>query len=488
MSRMVLAAIRPTIAGTITAWIVDDMRRIRPTDSPGTATSITIEAARGEYIGIQPVVRATTQNLTNVRVTTSLANAEVYRESYINVPVSSPHGDWGSTPEAPGWFPDGLIPTHDPATGNEIPVGAELRAQNITITAGNNQPYWVDIFVPYGTAAGDHFGTVTILTDQGSATLDVMLHVWDFDLPIQASMKTRFGMWKHENSYTLQDYINLMHDRVQTRVRASYEPTLKQIGLTINDLGLFSQPAACTISSPPSRATLQSLMNSHTSGIPIYNYTADEITECTGLDGVLMEWGTALHAVGAKQLITMVPKPNLYSSVDYWPILPVQYVEHAPDIAGVEASGGEMWVYTALNQDTYSPKWMIDFSPMNYRIYGLINQSMSIKGLLYWTVDNWTADPWVDPDAYYGYVGEGALLYPGAKVGVSSVVPSMRLKHVRSSVQDYEYVEILKTLGSGAWALDQIRPIARDWQNWTKNPDDLKAVRHTLGERIESLS
>lgn len=487
MSRLALtaAAAAPVSTPDInTVWVVDDMQSIRPNTPTGSATSITIEAARGEYVAVQPIVTATNQALTNVRVTTSFPNSEVYRESYINVPTSSPHWAGVSTPLPPGWFPDGLIPTHDPATGDPIPVGAELRAQNATVALGTHQPYWVDIYVPYGTPAGDQFGTITVQTNQGTATLSVTLHVWNFDLPLKPSLKSCFGMW--QNNHIKQDYLTIMKHRIQVQSPANFEPDLKLLGMHVNDLGQYAHSGGCNISNPPSQSTLQSLMNSHAAGISVYNYTADEVSGCSGINGVVTAWGNALHAVGCKQLITMVPRPVLYNAVDYWPILPVQYVDDDPDIAAVTAAGGEMWSYSALNQDNYSPKWLLDFPPIDHRIYGFINQSMGIKGLLYWTIDYWTSNPWSNPYSYEGYAGDGSLIYPGNRVGTSSIAPSIRLKQVRASVQDYEYIAILRSLGQASWALQQIAPIAQNWQNWSRNTNSLKAVRHTLGEQIEA--
>jgi hypothetical protein len=185
----------------------------------------------------------------------------------------------------------------------------------------------------------------------------------------------------------------------------------------------------------------------------------------------------------------MPPRLELYGSVDIWVMLPGQFVEERPDLAAVKAAGGEIWSYTSMNQDSYSPKWQIDFSPMNHRIYGLLNQSVGATGLLYWTVDYWTSDPWTNPYSWQGsYPGDGVLVYPGDKVGLSTVVPSMRLKYIRSAVQDYEYVELLSKADRRDWALETIRPIARNWQHWSDDPKQLRAVRHSLAVELDRVT
>jgi hypothetical protein len=157
----------------------------------------------------------------------------------------------------------------------------------------------------------------------------------------------------------------------------------------------------------------------------------------------------------------------------------------------VLAKGDKAWSYNTLVQDAYSPKWLIDFSPMDFRIQpGFINQSLGLSGLLYWRVDLWSADPWNKVNAYGAgnYPGEGALLYPGTQVGVAGVVPSMRLKWLRDGVEDFEYVAILKQMGRSDWALSVARTAGADWNTWTRDPAQLQSARQLLGAEIDRLT
>jgi Domain of unknown function (DUF4091) len=175
---------------------------------------------------------------------------------------------------------------------------------------------------------------------------------------------------------------------------------------------------------------------------------------------------------GVKQLITMPPRLELYGIVDIWVMLPKQFVEERPDLAAVKNASGEIWSYTSMNQDSYSPKWQIDFSPMNHRIYGLLNQSVGATGLLYWTFDYWTSDPWINP---YSWKGS----YPGDKIRLPTVVPSMRLNTSAALFRIMSTSSFFKA-DLRDWALETIRPIARDWQHWSDDPKQLRAVRHSL--------
>jgi hypothetical protein len=231
----------------------------------------------------------------------------------------------------------------------------------------------------------------------------------------------------------------------------------------------------------------------------LYNYTADEIGACSSLTSQLQQWARNLHAAGIKNLVTMAPAPALMddgsgtgrSAVDVWAMLPVTYDHSVANVLAAQAKGDEAWSYNALVQDSYSPKWEIDFDPIDFRIQpGFISESLGLTGLLYWRVDLWPQNPWnaVNVTGYTQYPGEGMLVYPGATVGIRGVAPSMRLKWLRDGVQDYEYVELLKRAGAGAWALQVAAQAGSSWRNWTRDPNVLEGVRQQLGAALNGTA
>ena len=86
-----------------------------------------------------------------------------------------------------------------------------------------------------------------------------------------------------------------------------------------------------------------------------------------------------------------------------------------------------------------------------------------------------------------GGVPDGGLVYPGAPVGLVGYAPSMRLKWIREGTNDFEYVQILKAMGQGTWALQQAMTVGQDWQNWTRDYTQVEAVRIALGNAIDAL-
>ena len=50
------------------------------------------------------------------------------------------------------------------------------------------------------------------------------------------------------------------------------------------------------------------------------------------------------------------------------------------------------------------------------------------------------------------YNGEGAPVYPGRPAGYDGIASSLRLKALRDSIEDYEYLAILERVGLDAFA------------------------------------
>jgi hypothetical protein len=121
---------------------------------------------------------------------------------------------------------------------------------------------------------------------------------------------------------------------------------------------------------------------------------------------------------------------------------------------------------------------------------GFINQSLGLTGTKFWRVDNWTSDPWSNAEASRADApGEGHLVYPGDDVGLpNQIVSGMRMKWFREGSEDYEYIQILRDLGQGQFALDTTRTVATDFHSWSQDKDVLYAARRLLGEAIHSMN
>jgi hypothetical protein len=494
-------------------YMVPSLKRIGQTDKIASTSSFKIFAAKGEYESFQLVIQAPTSGLTNVNVSVSdlfgsnsqkitKNNITLYREHYVYVSHSSPSMRGNLNPPlGVGWYPDGLVPFLDPVT-QKPPLTSDLKALPFSLKPQYNQPIWVDVFVPRNVPSGEYTGKLIVRSDQGQTESKVVLKVWNFELPLKPSLKSSFELWYNKTKNANEEL--LKHKLMPKNTNPKDQQALIQQGLASTSLGYWSGAniSTCKMRSLPSLEEFRQAAASHQSDLFLYNYTADEIERCPALYEQLKQWSRNLHLAGVSNLVTMIPTPELYddgsgtgrSAVDIWALLPEMYDRATDRVAKVLQKGDQVWSYNTLIQDEYSPKWEIDFEPINYRIQpGFISQSLGLTGILYWQVDLWTQDPWHDVQTYSQgtrnyFPGEGMLVYPGTQVGIQGVVPSMRLKWLRDGVEDYEYIEILKKLGRGSWALNIGRTVGKDWRNWTRDTNMLESVRSQLGAEIDRLS
>lgn len=493
-------------------WVAPSLQRIRLSDLPGTGTQAQLYAARGEYESYQIVVRGPSSGLTNVNVevtalqgpaTIPAANSTLYREQYVYVSSSSPNWNGTNQPGPAGWYPDALVPFVNPVTGASLSnSGAQIQAVPFSLAANTNQPVWVDVRVPADAPAGQYSGSYTVTSDQGSFSGQVLLTVWNFSLPSSPNLRSSFAFWQADSLPAQQE---LLRNRVSPlTVSIANEPLLmRDYGLPSTDIQFSSgaDVSHCTMSAPPSVSQFQAAAAAQTPGLYLFDYSADEIGNCPNLYPQVQQWAYNMHQAGIRNLVTMPPVTALFddgsgtgrSAVDIWTVLPVQYDASLTTIGQALAKGDAVWSYNTLVQDAYSPKWEIDFDPINFRIQpGFLSQSLNLTGILYWRVDLWTSAPWMNVNnqgmfSSNNYPGEGMLVYPGQQVGIAGVAPSMRLKWIRDGVDDYDYVQMLRKMGQGAWALQTINGIAANFTNWSHDPNALQAVRLQLGQKLSQL-
>jgi hypothetical protein len=509
-----LKTIGQASSDSFVAWASESLNRIAPTAPGGSTKNIKLFAARGEYESFQIGIKASSSQLTNVNVSVSdfsnsnnqvipKSNISLYREHYVPVNHSSPIGQGSpNSPLPTGLYPDALIPFTNPQTGNDL-EGAQLNAVPFNLKIGNNQPIWVDIFVPRNAQPGDYAAEYVITSDQGKLSGNISLKVWNFELPLKPSLNSEFGLYDTKDKSSLQEML-----KHKIMPGSNFDPAyqrelIDRWGLKSLRLPYWSgaDDENRTMTLPPSVSEIKQKVSEYQSDVLLYARYADEIDGSSELIEPMKQWARNFHNAGVSTTIVMTPIPELYddgsgsgrSVVDNWVVSPIKYDQNSNEISKVLSKGDKVWFYTALTPDNYSPKWQLDFEPINFRIpHGFINQSLGLTGVLYWRVNEWDGDPWKDEQVVFHqnnyFPGEGMLVYPGAKVGVEGVVPSMRLKWIRDGVEDYEYIEILKQKGRGDWALGISRQAGKDWTNWTQDSSVLESVRQKLGAEIERIS
>ena len=506
-------------SATFSSWVAPGLVRVGQTDAPGTVSSIALSGARGETVDTQVVVQGPAGGLTNVNVSTSAftgpngvtipaSSVTLYREYYLAVTGTANYGGGSNPPLGSGTYPEPLIPFNDPETGAALcGSSAALKACNASISAGQNQPYWIDISIPHGatnTPPGTYTGTVSVTADQGTVTVPVTLTVWNFELPMQPSELSLWTLWPAAAGNTATTLAQaLMRNKVMGWYDVAANASSDMTNLGLNRSGLdnyYYIGIQCngSYSSLPTTSQINTAAANFPAGLGLDFYMADELNSCTGDYSAIQTLGTNAHAANrsVKTMMTLnAADPNLYGYVDHWVLL--DSMQQWPALPFT--AGGDLWSYTSCNAGYgNTPEWMVDYPPINERIQaGFLNFTQGATGLLYYRADGWTAGnaigSWNNVDTTacgggLGRPGDGIFLYPPAPIGSTESAPGIRLKAIRDGIQDYEYAQILKNLGQTSIIDTAVLPIATSWSNWSHDPNALENARLQLGQLLHQLA
>jgi hypothetical protein len=507
-------------------WVSPSLVRVGMADASGTTSSMNLSSARGETVDTQVVVQGPSGGLTNVNLSASAltgpggatipaASVTLYREYYLTVTGTASYGGGSNPPLGSGTYPEPLIPFNDPETGLPLcGTAATLKACNATVSAGQNQPYWIDISVPRGAAnspAGTYTGSISITTAQGNATVPVTLTVWNFELPMQPSELSLWTLWPPAAGNTTSTLAQaLIRNKVMGWYDVAANASSDTTNLGLNRSGLDSYyyiGIQCngSYSSIPSTSQINTAAANFPAGLGLDFYLADELNGCSGDYTPLKTMGTNAHAANrsVKTMVTLnSPDPNLFnegdgrSAIDHWVLLDSMQQWPALPFTG---GGSDLWSYASCNTGFgNTPEWMVDYPPINERIQaGFLNWTQGATGILYYRSDGWTTGntlgSWNNVDTTgcgggLGRPGDGIFFYPPGPIASTESAPGIRLKAIRDGIQDYEYAQILKNLGQVPFVNSIVQPIATSWSTWSQDPNALEAARLQLGQQLNQLS
>lgn len=553
-------------ARAVGVWTVDSMTRVFREQPARPLITPQLIAARGEWESFQVVLTGTPEELTGARLTSTpllgqngrrLAAPAIFREHYVRVSISSPQ-----TSLPAGDYPDALVPQDFPETA--LPALPQL-----------NQPFWVDVFVPYATPPGVYTAEIQVALANGDRqTLPYQVEVLAFDLPVVPSLRTSFWLtWRRVAEVHGFDRNSGTPSPSLARLLDAYEGLLAEHRLAIDQVRL-TYPDANTGKLDPKAVELvlrRHLLHRHASTIalPIFpewpfadplgrdrraaqRYLADwmkilhrfgcgsrgyialgdldEPNDAAGYERV-RRWGAFVneaekkHGVRLPLMITEQPTPDnpawgsLVGAPDIWvPHFSSVYedMEHPQgrrDIAKRLAAGEEVWTYAALVQlgeswkdlngrpevvtESHPPVWMTDYPPINHRILPWLMQFHGITGMAYWDLLYYPpdVDPWTDAGTFRGgdetFNGDGFYIYPAtrARHGRDGPVASIRLKWIRDSAEDHDYLTLAARHGLRESALQQTRTFARGFGHWKDDVPALLAARARLARQlVEQLS
>jgi hypothetical protein len=481
------------------AFTADSLTRIRPGDAARPLEAASLAAARGEtesfQVGVRGPVRSVTAEMGPLTASDGAAiaagNVTLYREQAVVVEQSTPYPGGSNPPDAPGAIPDALIPFSA--------RGGRLQAQPFDVTGGQNAVLFADVSVPRTARPGVYHGDLTLRAPgHPPLAVPVRLQVWSFALPAVPTLGSSFGIW---DAPRRQASALLLRNRLQPgAVSARDVAALRPLGLTAAGLPFWSgaDASTCSFDAPPADAAVRRAVRGLGTGLELYDYSADEVDGCADSADNLRAWGRALHADGVRQLATATPSQALMDdgtgrpAVDIWVLGPQMMRAATPYLGAVRAAGGQIWTYTALVPDPSAPIWTLDEPLINERILpGFLGHALGATGVLYWRIDGFgDGDPWaVAPSPESGgerYPGDGQLVYPGDAVGVRGVVPSLRLKALRDGEEDYELLGLAARAGLGDEADAIARGVARDWDEWSRDPRVLERARVRIGNLLDN--
>lgn len=562
---VILAFTSFAAADSLKISFCDAMTRVSRDGEAPSAQTYTLHAARGEWEPLQIVVTAAPEQLKDVEIratgiakhdsNTLLPAPKVLREHYVRVSKSTP-----MAPLPTGDYPDALVPL-------------DMPAQDLQGDKAVNQPFWVDVFVPYTAVAGDYTGEVHFKFADGTLGIaNYTLKVWDFDLAVVPKLRTSImttvrriaevhGLEYKDNKPSLT-HVGLLNE---------YYDLLAEHRLSVDQIH-GSYPDATTgklDEDKAERALRKHLLHRHCStiGLPIWpewpfadplgkdrdaamSYVAqwmkllakirceargyvimgdlDEPNDAAAYENV-RRWGEFFnqvekkHGVRVPLLITEQPTPEkpdwgtLNGAVDIWvPHFSAVWKDMGwaggkHDIAMRHQAGDEVWAYAALVQipdeweklqghpkelhSSFPPVWVLDYPPMAHRITGWLLPQHGITGLTYWDtlyaaegVDVWAdAGTFKTPDGAT-YNGDGSFIYPATEKrhGRHAPVASMRLKWLRETAEDYDYLMLARQFGLEEEARKLASSFARGFGDWDNNTGVLMDARLQLGELIQA--
>ncbi len=450
----------------------------------------------------------------------------------------------------PGWYPDGLVPCAHPLTGKPL-SGGKFSAVPLDLPPNETHGFWVDLYVPTDAKAGQYRGSYRLTAEGGkSIEIPATLVVWDFALPEVPTMQTAFGSPAHQlrgyyrrraqagkdkepadwAAVDAQCAQMLSDHRINATPMGELRPVAQADGSfrippeQVRGLREFVDryhvnavqivhPSSAVKDPEREREKLHAWLASWDRAaaelerpeVTLFTYLLDEPNDEKAYRYV-QRWGRAIREAKSVVKVMVVEQTwtqdpawgDLYGAVDIW--CPLFCLHKQDSAAKRQALGETIWTYTALCQGKEkTPWWHTDFPLLHYRVPAWMAWRDRMRGLLYWGgMSYWDKvdDPWTDPKTYdlrkngKGplYNGEGSFVYPGRAVGYDGIAASLRLKALRDSIEDYEYLAMLERLGLAAEAEKIVLPVTDSFFHWDPDPGKYLEARAKLAQLIVDAS
>ena len=521
------------LAGSASAaqvWVAPAARKIRPsTPAPaGASPSATLAAAQNEFEAFHVVVTGqasgVTMSLTSLSDgaghTISGRDIVLYREALVNV-ARQTGGDGGT-----GLWPDALIPDVDPIAGEK------RNAFPFDVPVNESRAVLVDVHVPQTAPAGTYSGTLHVT---GGAVQDVAikLTVWDFAIPSTSTLRTAFGLaWNGpcvghgdgscgggasdlalraryiqaalDNHVSIhQPYATAVLDSSGNGNWSAFDqyagPFLDGTANTRLPGAKLTSVSISGFSSATVRGWSQHFKSKQWSATTLFSYVCDEPPATCAWSDIPTRIGQVRAGDPAvSTLVTTTPweaQQNGVSGIDLF-VPVINDVEAKSGGSQRSRFGSNVWWYQSCmsfgcggGSETGWPTMAVDADATRNRAMEWLSFTYDMAGELYYetTMAYFLGDPWTSQAAFGGN-GDGTLFYPGtaAKIGGKTEIPveSLRLKEIRDGMEDFELLNLARSVGAG----DQAKAIAaglfaRTYLS-TTTPAALETARAALAQLI----
>ncbi len=537
------AALPSAEAATVSA--AGSTLKVRRSQAPLAARSVTISAARNEFEPFQILITGPATGVTATasalsKGSSSIGPVRLYREELIRIANQSAPD---AIVAAGDVLPDALVPDTDEIYGEKRNAFV-----GFNVAAGETRAIWGEVRVPENATAGAYTGSVTVRFAEGSAIVPVTLTVYDFSLPARASLKSAFGL-----SYggIPSGHGISTAGAAFPALRAKYDQLAldHRISLSSHDDGDLSvahfdavygqfvsgtaptqTPSAALsnvqfVGSPTSTADMKAWYDHFIAqgwGERLFQYTCDEPPATCRWTDIPTRLRAAKAANPAYRTLLTTTLPEIRDAEAQYTIsivpdleIVVPVINYLYDRAGNRFAGPqwqsyssfvasgprkELWTYQSCMSHgcggtssyfTGWPSYMIDASAVRNRAMQWLDFLYHVSGELYYeTTMAFGHDPWSNQWDFSGN-GDGTLFYPGtpARIGGTTHVPvaSVRLKMIREGMEDYEYLKALSDLGDRAMAEREAQALFPAAYQADADPDALMAARDRIARRIVEL-
>ena len=108
--------------------------------------------------------------------------------------------------------------------------------------------------------------------------------------------------------------------------------------------------------------------------------------------------------------------------------------------------GEGLWWYGCESPRVPFPNFHMDDDGIVTRLVPWMMFEYDVEGMIYWCVNYYnTEDIYTYPSVFLNTVGDGQLVYPGAKFDIFGPLSSRRLESIREGIEDYEYLWMIES-------------------------------------------